>query len=371
MINTLKILKEHTNPPAKSQQQWKLFAIVYDVQKGNRKAPVWKGRGKNQDAGMIKMMSNKIPSSEVKKFLNVDPSTLPKYVDGEDRNPNIDKMYGDMKKSKDGSKPKPSSVGPHSKLGDKPVKKGQKRGAAGRPRKSTPRNISKALKKVGNLDKSKSKTAKWLKKRGYSKKHQDKAKKHGHWAGKSAVKDSLETLRPIIVEEIKKVMKEAMSSKKDKSEGSSGGGFGGGGSHPGGEGGGHGGSGQYHGSSGGYRSSSSSSSSSSSGKGKTRGTSNIGKSHYKKKKKKKKKDMKEAMSSTERMRRYNKRHPEKVKQNLKKTQDDRVKRNKSHKDKTKEYGTELMRNKDVHHPNGVNGNGSKVVNKDHGRDRKN
>ena len=282
MRNILEILKEYTNPPAKSQQQWKLFAIVYDVQKGNRKAPVWKGRGKNQDAGMIKMMASKIPSGEVKKFLAVDPKTLPKYVDDEDSNPNIDKMYGDMKKSKAS---KSSVAGPHSKLGDKPVKKGQKRGAAGRPRKSTPRNISKALKKVGNLDKSKSKTAKWLKNRGYTKKHQDKAKKHGHWAGRNAVNSSLERLRPIIVEEIKKVMKEAMSS-------------------------------------------------------------------------------------TERMRRYNKKHPEKVKQNLKKTQDDRVERNKAHGDKTEEYGTELMRNKDVHHPNGVNGKGSKVVNKDHGRDKK-
>ena len=37
-------------------------------------------------------------------------------------------------------------------------------------------------------------------------------------------------------------------------------------------------------------------------------------------------EIKEAMSSTERMRRYNKKHPEKVKQNLKKTPDDRVTR---------------------------------------------
>ena len=81
-------------------------------------------------------------------------------------------------------------------------------------------------------------------------------------------------------------------------------------------------------------------------------------------------EVREALSSTERMRRYNKRHPEKVKQNLKKTQNDRVKRNKAHNDKTEELGTELMRNKDVHHPNGVNGNGAKVVNGDHGRDIK-
>ena len=234
MRNTLRILREYTNPPAKSQQQWKLFAIVYDVQKGNRKAPVWKGRGKNQDAGMIKMMSKKIPSGEVKKFLDVDPNSLPKYVDGEDRNPNIDKMYGDMKKSKDSGAP---------------TKRKRKRGY----KKASPY---------------------WKKPIKYATPKTD-----------PGMRDSLERLRPIIVEEIKKVMKEAMSS-------------------------------------------------------------------------------------TERMRRYNKRHPEKVKQNLKKTQDDRVARNKSHKDKTEEYGTELMRNKDVHHPNGVNGKGSKVVNKDHGRDKK-
>jgi len=280
MKSILRVLKEYTNPPAKSQQQWKLFAIVRDVQKNEREAPSWYGRGKNRDKQMISMMASKIPGSEVLKFLKVNPNTLPKYVDGESGSPGIDKMYKDKvkyDKSKKGGGSGKKAAGPHSKMSDKPVKKGQKRGGSGRPRKSTPRNINKALQKVGNLNKSKSKTAKFLRNRGYTKKHQDAAKKHGDWTKA----ESLKPIRNIIVEEIR-----------------------------------------------------------------------------------------EAMSSTERMRRYNKRHPEKVKQNLKKTQDDRVKRNKAHNDKTEEYGTELMRNKDVHHPNGASGNGAKIVNGDHGRDKK-
>jgi hypothetical protein len=236
MGNILEILKEYSSPPAKSQQQWKLFAIVYAVQNGTRKGgtPTWYGKSSNKDPGMIGMMVKKIPNGEVKKFLNVDPGTLPKYVDGEDHDPKIDKMYKDMKKSQSS--------------GD---------------------------------------SAKRKRKRGYKKAapYWKKPIKYATSKTDPGMRDSLERLRPIIVEEIKKVMKEAMSS-------------------------------------------------------------------------------------TERMRRYNKKHPKKVKQNLKKTQDDRVERNKSHGDKTEEYGTELMRNKDVHHPNGVNGKGSKVVNKDHGRDIK-
>ena len=71
ILEVIKLLKEYTEPPAKSQQQWKLFSIVKDVQKNNRKAPPWVGRGKNTDKQMISMMANKIPSGEVDKFLNV------------------------------------------------------------------------------------------------------------------------------------------------------------------------------------------------------------------------------------------------------------------------------------------------------------
>jgi hypothetical protein len=80
---------------------------------------------------------------------------------------------------------------------------------------------------------------------------------------------------------------------------------------------------------------------------------------------------KEALSSTERMRRYNKRHPEKVRQYLKKTQDDRVARNRDRKKAVKKYGKTKMKNHDVHHPNGPHNGGARLVRKDHGRDKKN
>ena len=80
---------------------------------------------------------------------------------------------------------------------------------------------------------------------------------------------------------------------------------------------------------------------------------------------------KEALSSTERMRRYNKRHPEKVRQYLKKTQDDRVARNRDRKKAVKKYGKSKMKNHDVHHPNGAKNGNWKLAKKDHGRDKKN
>ena len=83
-----------------------------------------------------------------------------------------------------------------------------------------------------------------------------------------------------------------------------------------------------------------------------------------------KEELEEALSSTERMRRYNKRHPEKVSQHLKNTQDDRVERNRAHRKATDKHGEEYMKDKDVHHPDGVNGEKTKVVNQDHGRDKK-
>jgi hypothetical protein len=80
---------------------------------------------------------------------------------------------------------------------------------------------------------------------------------------------------------------------------------------------------------------------------------------------------KEALSSTERMRRYNKRHPDKVRQYLKKTQDDRVARNRDRKKAVKKYGKSKMKNHDVHHPNGAKNGNWKLAKKDHGRDKKN
>lgn len=80
---------------------------------------------------------------------------------------------------------------------------------------------------------------------------------------------------------------------------------------------------------------------------------------------------KEALSSTERMRRYNRRHPEKVRKYLKKTQDDRVARNRDRKKAVKKYGKAKMKNHDVHHPNGAKNGNWKLARKDHGRDKKN
>ena len=80
---------------------------------------------------------------------------------------------------------------------------------------------------------------------------------------------------------------------------------------------------------------------------------------------------KEALSSTERMRRYNRRHPEKVRKYLKKTQDDRVARNRDRKKAVKKYGKSKMKNHDVHHPNGAKNGNWKLAKKDHGRDKKN
>jgi hypothetical protein len=80
---------------------------------------------------------------------------------------------------------------------------------------------------------------------------------------------------------------------------------------------------------------------------------------------------KEAMSSTERVRRYYRRHPEKVRKYLKKTQDDRVARNRDRKKAVKKYGKAKMKNHDVHHPNGAQNGKWKLAKKDHGRDKKN
>lgn len=78
----------------------------------------------------------------------------------------------------------------------------------------------------------------------------------------------------------------------------------------------------------------------------------------------------EAMSSTERVRRYYKRHPEKVRAYLKKTAKDRAKRNKDRREAVKKYGKKKMKNHDVHHPNGPHGGSWRLAKKDHGPDKK-
>lgn len=81
-------------------------------------------------------------------------------------------------------------------------------------------------------------------------------------------------------------------------------------------------------------------------------------------------DVDEAMSNTERMRRFNRRHPEKVRKYLKDTVKDRAARNRDRKKAVKKYGKSKMKNHDVHHPNGPHGGKWKLAKKDHGRDKK-
>lgn len=78
----------------------------------------------------------------------------------------------------------------------------------------------------------------------------------------------------------------------------------------------------------------------------------------------------DAMSSTERVRKYYKRHPKKVRAYLKKTQDDRVARNRDRRKAVEKYGEDKMKNHDVHHPNGARKGGWRLAKKDHGPDKK-
>jgi hypothetical protein len=76
-------------------------------------------------------------------------------------------------------------------------------------------------------------------------------------------------------------------------------------------------------------------------------------------------------TSTERVRRYYKRHPEKVREYLRKTVKDRVARNRDRAKAVKKYGKKKMKNHDVHHPNGAQNGNWRLAKKDHGRDKKN
>lgn len=79
----------------------------------------------------------------------------------------------------------------------------------------------------------------------------------------------------------------------------------------------------------------------------------------------------EAKSSTERVRKYYRKHPEKVRAYLKKTVKDRAARNRDRRKAVKKYGKKKMKNHDVHHPNGPNGGSWRLAKKDHGPDKKN
>ena len=82
-------------------------------------------------------------------------------------------------------------------------------------------------------------------------------------------------------------------------------------------------------------------------------------------------DLGEAESSTERVKKYYKRHPEKVRAYLKKTVEDRVARNRDRKKAIEKYGKQKMKNHDVHHPSGPHNGNWRLAKKDHGPDKKN
>jgi len=80
-------------------------------------------------------------------------------------------------------------------------------------------------------------------------------------------------------------------------------------------------------------------------------------------------EMVEGETSTERVRKYYKRHPEKVRKYLRDTVKDRVARNRDRRKAIEKHGKEKMKNHDVHHPNGAQNGNWKLAKKDHGRDK--
>jgi hypothetical protein len=80
---------------------------------------------------------------------------------------------------------------------------------------------------------------------------------------------------------------------------------------------------------------------------------------------------KKKKTSTERVRRYYKRHPKKVRSYLRKTVKDRVARNRDRRKAVARYGKSKMKNHDVHHPNGPANGNWRLAKKDHGPDKKN
>jgi len=82
-------------------------------------------------------------------------------------------------------------------------------------------------------------------------------------------------------------------------------------------------------------------------------------------------EVSEAESSTERVRKYYRNNPEKVKAYLKKTVKDRTARNRDRAKAVEKYGKSKMKNHDVHHPNGAQNGNWRLAKKDHGRDKKN
>jgi hypothetical protein len=78
----------------------------------------------------------------------------------------------------------------------------------------------------------------------------------------------------------------------------------------------------------------------------------------------------EAKSSTERVRKYYRKHPEKVRRYLKSTVKDRAARNRDRKKAVDKYGEDKMKNHDVHHPGATRSGKWRLAKKDHGPDKK-
>lgn len=82
-------------------------------------------------------------------------------------------------------------------------------------------------------------------------------------------------------------------------------------------------------------------------------------------------DIDEEKTSTERVRKYYRKHPGKVREYLKKTVKDRAARNRDRSKAVAKYGKSKMKNHDVHHPNGPKKGNWRLAKKDHGPDKKN
>lgn len=78
----------------------------------------------------------------------------------------------------------------------------------------------------------------------------------------------------------------------------------------------------------------------------------------------------EAKSSTERVRKYYRNNPGKVKKYLRKTSKDRAARNRDRAKAVEKHGEKKMANHDVHHPDGPDGGSWRLAKKDHGPDKK-
>jgi len=337
---------------AVSQMQFKLMAIAYSAAKGNRSAPEWWGRrGPKQGVPNFQNIIDDMGVSGLRDFLTNSKGCLPcggpvnqphggpndgcedgeidkelQNLPPEDR-ADIEKFTGepiDPKKAKafadkiagvgydpdaEKSKSKKGGKGKSTSASKKSKEYQKKLGWEGKPFKRAVNNFNKALLKVGNLDKSKAPMARLLKKVGFEKKHQDAAIKHGSWTKAGVHKDSQ------LFKNLEKLGRTVGNRPVQKH-------------------------------------------------------SRMFRENLTLVAKIILEEIQEAMSSTERMRRYNDNHPEKVSQHLKNTQDDRVERNRAHRKATQKHGEEYMKDKDVHHPEGVNGGKTTVVQQDHGRDKK-